>query len=138
MAMNLNTHNDLKKNKNSFNTYFIHVKRGDISDIDDLNIIKNLIDEKYNIDSDNVQLSDFKFINKNDLKNKSCKNVGKYYKSNKTSCCAKCNETINKEIIFKQLNCGHRFHIECVDPILKNDIYKQCLMCNTENVTCLI
>jgi hypothetical protein len=101
-------------------------------------MIKNLIDEQYNIDSNNLQLSDFKFTNKNDLENKSHKNVGKYLKSNKISCCAKCNETINKKVIFKQLNCGHRFHTKCVDSILKKDIYKQCFMCNTENITCLI
>jgi hypothetical protein len=138
MAMNLNTHINLQTNKNTFNTYFIHVKKSDISDLDDLVMIKHLIDEQYNVNSDNTQLSDFKFINKNDLKNKSHKNVGRYLKSNKASQCAKCNETICKEVIFKQLNCGHRFHIECIDPILKKDIYKQCLVCNTENVTCLL
>jgi hypothetical protein len=138
MAMNLNKHISLQKNKNASNTFFIHVKKSDICDIDDLNMIKNLIDEQYNIDSDNIQLNDFKFINKNDLKNKSHKNVGKYLKSNKASHCAKCNETINKDTIFKQLNCGHRFHTQCVDPILKMDIYKQCFMCNAENVSSLI
>ena len=127
-------HNKILNNK----TYFIHIKKSDVGDLEDLNLIKNLLDDSLSLNSESILLNDFKFINKSDLENKSYKNVGRYLKSNKNSICIECNTTINKQCIFKELNCKHRFHVNCIDSKLKKDLYKKCPKCSSEHVTCLI
>lgn len=136
MSSNINL--SLEKEQNKFKTYFIHIKKSEINDFDDINMIKTLLDDKLLLTNDSIQLSDFKFVNKIDLENKSYKNVGKYLKSNKSSCCVECNKVIDQQCVFKQLSCGHRFHVKCIDPKLKNDIYKKCTKCCAENITSLI
>jgi hypothetical protein len=136
--MNSNKKLIAKQDENISNTYFIHIKKSNMTDLDDLNMIKSLLNDEFSFNNENIQLSDFKFIDCNDLKNKSYKQVGKYLKSNKSSCCELCKKTIKQETTFKQLNCGHRFHTKCIDPILKQDIYKKCTSCCSENITCLM
>lgn len=128
----------LIKTSNNFKTYFIHIKKSDINDLDDINMIKNLLDNNLSVNTESVQITDFKFINKTDLKNKSHKNIGKYLKSNKTSTCVECNILIPKQSIFKELNCNHRFHVNCIDLKLKKDLYKKCPKCCSEHISCLV
>jgi hypothetical protein len=133
----------LSKTSNKYKTYFIHIKKSQINDLDDINMIKNLLDDKLNIfdsiDSiDSININDFKIINKKDLENKSIKDIGKYFKSNKISTCQECFTDIKQHCVFKELVCKHRFHVNCIDPKLKKDIYKKCTKCCSENVTCLI
>jgi hypothetical protein len=116
-------------------THFIHIKKSEIIDMDDLTMIKNMLDEKFN---DNISISDLKFVKKSDLEKKSFKHIGRYLKSNKVSKCAECKTDIFAGIKFKQLNCGHRFHIECIDNKLKTDIYKKCSCCQTEQISATI
>lgn len=138
MNSNLSQTQILNTQKNTFKTYFIHVKKSSVNDFDDLNTIKNLLDDKLQLSDELIQFNDLKFINKIDLENKSYKTIGKYLKSNKESCCSECNKSIEKQSIFKELNCGHRFHVKCIDPKLKNDMYKKCVKCCSENITCLL
>ena len=128
---NLTYDKTISKNK----TYFIHIKKSDISNINDLDSIKNLI-KLNNMNSDiDIDINNLKIINKSDLINISYKNVGKYLKSNKDCICNECNTTIKATTTFKELNCKHRFHVSCIDIKLKNDVYKKCISCNTENIT---
>ena len=113
-------------------TFFIHINKNDINDLEDISMIKNLLEDHI---TDNVNISDFKFVNKSDLISRSHKDIGKYLKSNKQSICADCREEITPGTIFKQLNCKHRFHVSCIDNKLKKDIYKKCVCCNTENIS---
>jgi len=39
----------LSKTSNKYKTYFIHIKKSQINDLDDINMIKNLLDDKINI-----------------------------------------------------------------------------------------
>jgi hypothetical protein len=120
------THNKtINKNK----TYFFHIKKSDISNINDLDSIKKLINKS------DIDISNLKIINKSDLINISYKNIGKYLKSNKDSVCQDCKTTIKATTIFKELNCKHRFHTLCIDNKLHNDVYKKCTSCNTENIS---
>jgi hypothetical protein len=114
------------------NTYFIHVKKNKLNDANDLTVIKNLLEEKLNED---IFLDDLNIINKSDLAKISYKNIGKYLKSNKKCECNSCNDYIINGTIFKQLDCMHRFHTHCIDPLLKKDLYKKCSVCNTEHVS---
>ena len=129
--MNTNLNIETKTEYNN-KTYFIHLKKNCINSIDDFINIKNLIDSNMSDDS-----YEFKILHNSDLDNISYKNIGKYLKSNKISkCCnSNCNSSIHQYTIFKQLDCGHRFHKECIDPILKNDRYKKCIKCNLEHIT---
>jgi len=129
--INLSEANYPKKCK----THFIHIKKNDIIDMDDITMIKDLLDEKFN---DDICLSDLKIVKKTDLEKKSYKQIGKYLKSNKLSKCAECNMDISIGTKFKKLDCHHRFHINCIDEKLKTDIYKQCSICNTEHITAYI
>jgi hypothetical protein len=133
----MNKNNNLSETTYSNNnrTYFIHIKKSDITDIEDMTMIKNLLEDQIN---DSVNISDFKFINKSDLINKSHKEIGKYLKSNKLSICAYCKEDIIPGTTFKQLNCKHRFHVNCIDSKLKKDIYKKCVCCNSEQISASI
>ena len=47
--------------------------------------------------------------------------------------CDLCCKIIKKKC--KTLNCNHNFHIKCINNLLKNDIYKKCAICKTENIT---
>lgn len=128
---NLTYDKTINKNK----TYFYHIKKSDISNINDLDSIKNLIKlNNMNTDID-IDINNLKIINRSDLMNISYKNVGKYLKSNKDCICEDCKITIKATITFKELNCKHRFHISCIDEKLKNDVYKKCSSCNIENVS---
>ena len=122
MNLNLNIENSYNK------TYFIHLKKNDINNLDDIieltkQINPNITDNSYEL----------KFINKSDLNN--IKNIGKNLRSNKDTNCDYCNEIITKGTIFKQLDCNHRYHKKCIEPILKNDIYKKCINCDIEHIT---
>ena len=119
-------------NENINRTFFIHIKKNDISYINDLNTIKNLLENQID---DNVNINDFKFINIQNLIKTSYKNIGRYFKSNKQSICDDCSKYIKLGTIFKQLLCNHRFHVKCIDNKLKNDIYKKCSKCNTEQIS---
>jgi hypothetical protein len=121
--MNLNLNIENNKNK----TYFIHLNKNDIKNIEDIIKLKMI---NSNISEDSYEL---KNINKSDLDN--IKNIGKYFKSNIDTQCNLCNKNIKKGIIFKELECKHRFHKKCIEPILKNDIYKKCIFCETEHIT---
>lgn len=128
---NLTYNKTVNKNK----TYFIHIKKSDISNINDLDSIKKLI-KLNNMNSDiDIDINNLKIINKSDLINISYKNVGKYLKSNKVCICNECNTIIKATTTFKELNCKHRFHTSCINEKLKNDVYKKCISCNTENIT---
>jgi hypothetical protein len=133
MSKNTNLSETTYQNKNR--TCFIHIKKSDITDMDDLSMIQNLLEDQLNY---NVNINEFKFINKSDLINKSYKDIGKYLKSNKQSFCADCNKEIVPGTIFKQLDCNHRFHTNCIDNKLKKDIYKKCTCCNTEHISAFI
>jgi hypothetical protein len=120
---------------NNNKTYFFHVKKSDVSNINDLNSIQNLI-KLNNMNTDiNIDINNLKIINKSDLMNISYKKIGKYLRSNKNYICDCCKKTINASTIFKQLKCKHNFHTSCIDTKLKNDIYKRCTSCNTENIS---
>ena len=119
-------------------TYFIHIKKNNTITNDKYLIIKKLLDENIIDNIDNIDINNFRFINKSELKNKSYKFIGKYLKSNKVSICKYCKLDILPNTIFKQLNCSHRFHIHCIDLKLKQNIYKQCIFCNTEQITSII
>lgn len=128
---NLSYDKTINKNK----TYFYHIKKSDVTNINDLDSIQNLIKlNNMNTDID-IDINNLKIINKSDLLNISYKNIGKYLKSNKNCICETCKTTINASTIFKQLNCKHRFHTSCIDNKLKDDVYKRCTSCNTENIS---
>lgn len=120
------------ENQNKYKTYFIHIKKSQINDLEDINLIKNLLDEKFN---ENIDVNELKFVNNSDLMNISNKDIGKYLKSNKLSTCAECCLDIKQHCTFKELSCKHRFHIKCIDSKLKKDIYKKCTKCLSENIT---
>jgi hypothetical protein len=133
MSKNMNLSEICNPSKNR--TYFIHIKKSDISDIDDLSTIKSLLEYQLN---ESINIDEFKFINKSNLVNKSYKEIGKYLKSNKQCVCAECNTEILSGTIFKQLDCKHRFHVSCIDNKLKKDMYKKCTCCNTEHISASI
>ncbi len=126
-----NLTHDISINKNK--TYFFHVKKSDISNVNDIEAIKKLI--KINNNEIDIDINNLKIINKSDLFNISPKNIGKYLKSNKDSICESCKTVIKATNIFKELGCKHRFHTSCIDDKLKNDVYKKCISCKTENVS---
>jgi hypothetical protein len=132
----MENNNLLQTNANSKKTYFIHIKKDEINNLEDLTMIKTLIelDAKLEID-ENFDMSKLKFANKSELTNKSYKKIGRYLKSNKNFQCCSCDEQIQSNITFKQLSCSHRFHVNCIDSKLKQDIYKTCPICNTEHIT---
>ena len=119
-------------NININRTFFIHMKKNDISYINDLYVIKNLLEIQI---VDNVNINDFKFINIRNLIDTSYKNIGKYFKSNKQSICSDCKKYIKPGTVFKQLLCDHRFHVKCIDNKLKKDMYKKCPNCNIEYIS---
>lgn len=121
--MNLNL--EIENNYNK--TYFIHLNKNDINNMEDIIKLTKLVNP--NIVEDSYEL---KIINKSDLYN--IKNIGKNLKSNKDTNCDYCNQIINKGKVFKQLDCNHRYHKKCIKPI-KNDIYKKCLICEMEHIT---
>jgi len=133
--MSKNTNLSQTTNANNNRTYFIHIKKSDVSDIDDLSMIKSLLEDQIN---DTININEFKFINRSELVNKSYKEIGKYLKSNKQSICGDCKKDILPGTTFKELNCKHRFHINCIDNRLKKDIYKKCTCCNTEHISASI
>ena len=117
----------------SNNTYFVHIKKNQFINLNDIDMIKELLSNNYDI---NISNSDeLKFVNNNDINKLSYKKIGKYLKSNKNSLCKHCNNEIIAGSIYKQLDCKHRFHINCIDPFLKKDLYKKCTCCNTENIS---
>lgn len=122
----------LNKDNTQKNTFFVHVKKSDFNNFDDLIYIKSLLDEQLN---DNIDLTDIKLMSKSELNDKSYKHVGKYMKSDKCFDCSDCHKNIESNTIYKKLNCGHRFHLDCINDKLKNDIYKRCSICHTENVS---
>lgn len=124
MNLNLNINNECSHNK----TYFIHLKKNDINNIDDILNLKNLIDPTLFDDS-----YELKIMTKSDLYN--VKKIGKNLRSNKNILCNQCNKIITKGTIFKELDCKHRFHKKCIEQQLENDIYKKCIICNVEHIT---
>ena len=124
MNLNLNINNECNHNK----TYFIHLKKNDINNIEDILKLKNLIDPTMSDDSYELRI-----MNKSDLEN--IKKIGKNLKSNIDTTCAKCDKIITKGLIFKELDCKHRFHKKCIEEHLENDIYKKCIICNVEHIT---
>jgi len=130
--MNNNIALSQNETTNKFNTYFIHIKKSLINDLDDLDVIKSLLDDKI---TEEYNINDFIIMNKKELNTKSYKGIGRYLKSNKISKCTGCTLDIKVNAVFKELNCKHRFHIECIDEKLKKDIYKKCTKCLSENIT---
>lgn len=124
MNLNLITTNNEYNNK----TYFIHIKKNDINNFEDILDLKHLIDPTI---LDNSY--ELKIMNKSDLEN--IKKIGKNLKSNKNNLCSKCNEVIIKKTVFKELDCKHRFHLKCIEEHLENDMYKKCIICNVEHIT---
>jgi hypothetical protein len=131
-----NNYNLLQNGVNLKKTYFIHLKKNEVNNLKDFTMIKQLIETKANVEIDtNFDISKIKFANKSDLLNQSCKKVGRYLKSNKNLQCCCCDEQIQSNTKFKELLCLHRFHIKCIDSILKKDLYKMCPICKTEHIT---
>ena len=122
----------LNKDNTQKNTFFVHFKKSDFNDFDDLIYIKNLLDEQL---GDNIDITDIKLMSKTELDNKSHKYIGKYMRSAKCFNCSECHKIIESNNTYKKLCCGHRFHLDCIDNKLKNDIYKRCSVCQTENIS---
>jgi hypothetical protein len=122
----------LNKDNTQKNTFFIHVKKSDFNNFDDLVYIKSLLDDEYN---SSIDMSDITIMSKSELQNKKPKDVGKYMKSSKCLNCLECKNLIQPNVIYKKLDCGHRFHLECIENKLKSDLYKRCSVCNTEHVS---
>jgi hypothetical protein len=118
-------------------SYFIHINKNDLINNDIYLLIQDLFNIKLNIKLKIDDINNIKLITKSELNNKKCKNIGKYLKSNKSSQCMECYKIIESGIIFKELNCKHRYHLNCIKLKLENDIYKQCPYCNIEHITVL-
>jgi len=127
-----NTNISTSVNKSN-NTFFIHIKKNEFTNLNDIDMIKELLTNNYDITVSNSD--EFKFINSNDINKISYKKIGRYLKSNKNSLCKHCNTEITTGSVYKELNCKHRFHVNCIDPFLKLDVYKKCICCNTENIS---
>ena len=134
MSNNTEINTNISRSLNrSSNTFFIHIKKKDITNINDIDMIKELLAINHDINISNDD--EIKFIDNKDITNLSYKKIGRYLKSNKNSLCKHCDTEIIAGSVYKELNCKHRFHVNCIDPFLKKDFYKKCICCNTENIS---
>jgi len=105
--------------KKKYKTHFIYLKDKNVNYLEELNNLN------ISINDNNIILTTLE-----KLENTNNSIIGKINNNQKCDLC----KIKNKKKI-KELSCGHNFHYSCINNKFKYDLYKKCIICNTENIT---